>query len=567
MSNNNEEQKNYFMTKKRRTNSFMNQPQYKNKKSDSRCLTVENSQDQDYHNVKAFNNRKINYSKSYSNFNKGNLNYDNKTDTVNEIDFFKQPKLNFVPRINRHKRNLDKFININKENNNYIQTQTQSYHIKPKQKEKLKENAINKTYNNFNTFYKRKKRSISTEPNNYYNNYKNKYINENQKDSEIFSNRIRHSSTNVNSGKKQKKNNLTYANENSPNYVCKNCFDKKMLEEKFPSLSKSMVNNKEKLVDEFINENPFYFIDKMNNFEKKRIQSNLDNLSVKQRNVLPVYEQEINKPSNLKKEQLQLINEYSLNPLAIEHGKDPKFLQQKIFFDRKEKLIQNNPDIYTGLVPRKAFQDYYEKCMYQLPSSEENYTINPVYKKNYIKALKKQISDKQKREKDLVTKTKKAEYLANKNFNEYKKREKMNDLKKSKYNLQMFNKDNKKLEEYKKIKKENMVKEEEKFGQKLDLMKDKENKDYRLRYKKEKNMDCEMYQKMFDEMNQKREKKLYDRNEEKRKWNNYLDKYNIRYGYKNRYNNCDICNRPIQDQNKQLRRYPPPKEKVMNINY
>ena len=205
--------------------------------------------------------------------------------------------------------------------------------------------------------------------------------------------------------------------------------------------------------------------------------------------------------------------------------------------------------------------------MYQLPSSEENYTINPVYKKNYIKALKKQISDKQKREKDLVTKTKKAEYIANKNFNEYKKREKMNDLKKSKYNLQMFNKDNKKLEEYKKIKKENMVREEEKFGQKLDLMKDKENKDYRLRYKKEKNMDCEMYQKMFDEMNQKREKKIYDRNEEKRKWNNYLDKYNIRYGYKNRYNNCDICNRPIQDQNKQLRRYPPPKENVMNINY
>jgi len=77
----------------------------------------------------------------------------------------------------------------------------------------------------------------------------------------------------------------------------------------------------------------------------------------------------------------------------------------------------------------------------------------------------------------------------------------------------MFNKDNKKLEEYKKIKKENMVREEEKFGQKLDLMKDKENKDYRLRYKKEKNMDCEMYQKMFDEMNQKREKKLYDRND------------------------------------------------------
>jgi hypothetical protein len=542
----------------------MNKPQYKIKKPDSRCLTVENTEDRDYYKTKTFNNRKINCSKSYSNFNKYNLNCNNKINTENEIDFFKHPKLNFVPRINRHKRNLNKFININKENDNNIQTKTQSYHIK--QKEKQKENAINKTYNNFNSFYKRKKRSISTEPNNDYINYKNKYINENQKDSELLNNRIRHSSTNVNSNKKQRKNNLTYANDYSSNYVCKNCFDKKMLEEKFPSLSKSMINSKEKLVDQFINENPFYFIDKMNNLEKKRIQSNLDNLSFKQRNVIPIYEQEINKPSNLRKEQLQLINEYSLNPLAIEHGKDPKFLEQKVFFDRKEKLIQNNPDIYPGLVPRKAFQDYYEKCMYQIPSSEENYTINPVYKKNYIKALKKQISDKENRERDLILKTKKAEYIANKNFNEYKKREKLNEMKKSKYNLQMFNKDNKKLEEYKKYKKENMMREEEKFGQRLDLMKDKENKDYRLRYKKEKNMDCEMYQKMFDEMNQKREKKIYDRNEEKRKWNNYLDKYNMRYGYKNRYNNCDRCNKPIQ-KNQKLKKYPPPKENVVNVNF
>ena len=496
MSNYNEEQNNNFVIKKRKTNSFMNKPQYKIKKPDSRCLTVENTEDRDYYKTKTFNNRKINCSKSYSNFNKYNLNCDNKINTENEIDFFKHPKLNFVPRINRHKRNLNKFININKENDNNIQTKTQSYRIKQK------ENAINKTYNNFNSFYKRKKRSISTEPNNDYINYKNKYINENQKDSELLNNRIRHSSTNVNSNKKQRKNNLTYANDYSSNYVCKNCFDKKMLEEKFPSLSKSMINSKEKLVDQFINENPFYFIDKMNNLEKKRIQSNLDNLSFKQRNVIPIYEQEINKPSNLRKEQLQLINEYSLNPLAIEHGKDPKFLEQKIFFDRKEKLIQNNPDIYPGLVPRKAFQDYYEKCMYQIPSSEENYTINPVYKKNYIKALKKQISDKENRERDLILKTKRAEYIANKNFNEYKKREKLNEMKKSKYNLQMFNKDNKKLEEYKKYKKENMMREEEKFGQRLDLMKDKENKDYRLRYKKEKHMDCEMYQKMFDEMNQ-----------------------------------------------------------------
>ena len=439
MSINNEEQKNNYIIKKRRTNSLMNKYQFKNHKNDKRYLTVGNPEDKDY-KTKTNNNKKINLSKSYNNFNNYNINTDNRISTENEIDFFKHPKLNFVPRINRHKRNLEKFININKENdNNKKQTATQTQNKKQK--------IINKTYNNFNTFYKRKKRNLSTEPN---TNKGNKYINENQKDNDLIVNRIRHSSTNINSGKKDKGKkafNLTYENNNyiSPNYVCNNCFDKKMLEEKLPSLSKRMVNSKEKLVDQFINENPFYFVDKMNDLEKKRIQTRLDNLSKKQRNVLPIYEQEVNSPRNLRKEKLQLINEYSINQLAIEHGKDPKFLEQKKFFDRKEKLIHNNPDIYPGLGQRKAFQDYYEKCMYQIPSSEEIYTINPVYKQNYIKALKKQISDKEKREKDIVKKTKTAEYLANKKFNEYKNREKLNDIKKSSHGYQMLNKESKLL--------------------------------------------------------------------------------------------------------------------------
>ena len=43
--------------KKRKTNSFMNKPQYKIKKPDSRCLTVENTEDRDYYKTKTFNNR------------------------------------------------------------------------------------------------------------------------------------------------------------------------------------------------------------------------------------------------------------------------------------------------------------------------------------------------------------------------------------------------------------------------------------------------------------------------------------------------------------------------------
>ena len=41
----------------------------------------------------------------------------------------------------------------------------------------------------------------------------------------------------------------------------------------------------------------------------------------------------------------------------------------------------------------------------------------------------------------------------------------------------------------------------------------------------------------------------------------------MRYGYKNRYNNCDLCNRPIQNPKKQIRKYPPPEEDIVNINF
>jgi len=63
--------------------------------------------------------------------------------------------------------------------------------------------------------------------------------------------------------------------------------------------------------------------------------------------------------------------------------------------------------------------------MYQIPICEEIYSMNPVYKKNYIKTLKKQIDDKQKKEKENVLKTKKAENLANKEFNDYRRKEKI----------------------------------------------------------------------------------------------------------------------------------------------
>ena len=572
MSNNNELciNNNYVKIKKRKPNRILDKKQeINNYKYGSKCLTLEKTEDNNKNDkIKTINNRRINVSKSYNNFYNNKINIENKNDENEKNDKVNllYQKINFVPRINRHKRNLAKFININlnKDEDDTKKIPNKTLH----QKHNI---ILNKSYTNFNSFYKRKKRYFSTEENtcnnsnnNYNNNYNyNKYLNENAKDSEIIYKKIRQNSTIANP--KERLTNITYS-ITTPKYVCKNCFDKEMLEGQSSSLSNSVINSKELLAERFINENPFYFVDKMRNFEKKRIQTKIDTLSQKQRMVLHAYEKEINKPKNLKKEKLQLINEYSLNPLAIEHGKDPKFLQHKIFFDQKEKIIQNNPDIYPGLVPRKAFQDYYEKCMYQIPTSEEVYTLNPVYKKNFIKVLKKQIDDKVKEERDYLKKTKTAESFANKQFNEYKKNEKLNELKKTSYNLQMLNKDNKRFDNYKKAQEEKKQKEEEKFIKKYNYLKDRENKEYKLRYRKEKYMDTELYQKMFDDMNRKYDMNIHNQKEEKRKWNNYLDKYIMRYGYKNRYNNCDRCNRPIQT-SQQLKQYPPAKSSVVNVNY
>ena len=520
----------------------------KHHKNFGRCLTIQIPEEEykDYEQ-KYINNRTITYSRSYNNFYafkfnpvKTNNNKTVKGDIINK-------KINYVPKINRHKRNLNKFINITKEEENKKKFEN---------KTQIDKHIINnKSYSNFNSFYKRKKRYLSTDMNEpkYYNK---DYITDNNfNESYILKYKLRKSSTN----KIYDKKSLSL-----PIYVCQNCFDKEMLEEKRPSLY--IDNRKEILREQFIKQNPYYFIDKMNNFEKRRIQKKIDDMSNKQRSVLPLYQLEVNKPRNLKKEKLQLINEYSLNPLWIEHGKDPKFLINKMNFDKKEKLIQNNPQIYSGLVPRKAFRDYYEKCMYQVPISEENYTLNPVYKENHIKVLKEQIDSKKNKEREYLKTTKTAECFANKKFDEYKKKERLKDLKKISQSMQIFNIDNQKLDEYKKNIKEKKQKEEERFGNKLVILKDQLNEDYKLRYIKEKYMDTELYQKMFEDMNKKKETKINNKNEEKKKWNNYMNKYSMRYGYKNRYNNCDRCNKPIQ-KNQKLKKYPPQKESVVNINF
>jgi len=547
MSKNNENLINdYFIPNKKRHD-------LKKTKSNGRCLTIEipNAESKDYY-PKHENNKTINFCRSYNNFyafkfNLDKINNDNNRSVRGNNE---NKKISFVPKIHRRKRNLNKFININRDEDNKKKIEMEN------KTQMNKFNINNKSYSNFNSLCKRKKKYLSTDTKDQknYNQLYNITDNSNS-ESNPFLKKMNRSSTNKNYYNEK-------INKSLPIHVCQTCFDKEMLEEVRPFIP--VDKRKEKLREQFIKQNPFIFQDKMNNFEKRRIQQKVENMTNIQRSVIPTYELEVNKPRNLKKEKLQLINEYSLNPLCLDHGKDPKYVKYKANFDSKEKFIQNNPDIYPGLVQRKAFKDYYEKCMLQVPTEEENYSLNPKFKENHIRVLKMQIDNKKKKENEYLKKTRTAELFANKVFDEYKSQERLKGLKKISQSLQIFNIDNKKLDDYKKSVKEFKQKQEKKLGNKLVLMKDQENEEYVLRIKKEKFMDSELYQKMFEDMNKKNEVKLKNKKEEKLQWHNYMNKYSMRYGYKNRYNNCDRCNKPIQ-KNQKLKKYPPPEEDIVNV--
>ena len=345
----------------------------------------------------------------------------------------------------------------------------------------------------------------------------------------------------------------TFINENITNHLCRNCFDKKMLEEE--NQKNKEIDKIEYLNDKFMNVNPFYFIDKMNDKEKKRIKDKVESNSYMQRLALENYKKELDDPKNNSKENLQLINEYSLNPLSIEKGKDPRYLKQKKNFDKKEKIIEQNPDKYK-LGPRKAYNDYYNKCMYQIPKLEEIYHANSVYKDNYIKALKKQIEDKKKKEYEDKRKQKIAEALANKTFNEYKRKAYLNDKEKQNYGIELLNNDNKELDDFKSYKKL-LLKEKEKQLQNERIKNNNRiDNDINLRNKNEKFNTIETYHNWLEEIDKKNQAKKEIIDEENKKWHNYNQNYNLNNNHCS-YSNCDICNRPYQKE--KLKKFPPQK--------
>lgn len=569
-------------TNRMRYNSFeRNKMEYffPNNKAGNR--TIEYG-DKEFYKPRIIKHKRNNYSND--NYNPNSNDYYTKKNLNNSIDGYTSYKLEKadlenMPKIVRNKKNVNKYINKgNNDNSNNIREKLISRDI-----QKLNNND---DYNNINLYNPTKrnnyirndymnninpiKRNKSIDSNNYrysetrkeynindndgnykHNNYNN-YINNYQQ----YNRNINKENQTLRSTRNSSFDNKSRASEYFTYLFCKACFDKKMLEKENEKNGNSLsIDKKELLNDRFINENPFYFIDKMGDNERKRINDKIESNSNKQRLALENYRKEIDNPKNNTKEKLQLLNEYSLNPLTIEAGIDPRYLKQKKNYDKKEKIIHQNPDIYKGLEPRKAYNDYYSKCIYQIPKIEESYYVNPVYKNNYIKALKKQIEDKRNKETEDRRKQREAEALANKKFNEYKRIAKLNELESHNRGIQKMKNDNKDLDDFKRYKNNVLRQQEKQLGNELAQMKNQIDKDFALRSKNVKDENKETYQDWLNDIERKAKQKRENLDEENKRWNNYIERYKYRCNHDTVYANCDLCNRPYE-KNK-LKRFPP----------
>ena len=585
----------YADTNRARYNSLeRNKMEYFFPNNQSGNRTIEYG-DKEFYKPRINKNKRMNRNNySNDNYDLNSNNYYSKKNLNNSIGGYTSYKLEKadlenMPKIVRNKKNVNKYINKANNNNNIreklISKDFQNLNnnndnninlYNPTQRNNFNRNDYmyninpikrNKSIDSSNYRYSESKKDYNINNNknngNYKNNNYNNYINNYQK----YNRNSNRENQTLRSTRNSSFDNKSRASDYFTYLFCKTCFDKKMLEKENEKNGNSLyIDKKELLNDRFINENPFYFIDKMGDNERKRINDKIESNSNKQRLALANYRKEIDNPKNNTKERLQLMNEYSLNPLTIEAGIDPRYLKQKKNYDKKEKIIHQNPDIYKGLEPRKAYNDYYSKCIYQIPKIEESYYLNPVYKNNYIKALKKQIEDKRNKEAEDRRKQREGEALANKRFNEYKRLAKLNELESHNRGIQKMKDDNKELDDFKRYKNDVLKEQERQLGNELAQMKNQVDKDFVLRSKNAKDENKETYRTWLDDIERKAKQKRDNLDEENKKWNNYIERYKYRCNHDTVYANCDLCNRPYEKD--KLKRFPPrPSEMVeYNIN-
>ena len=316
------------------------------------------------------------------------------------------------------------------------------------------------------------------------------------------------------------------------------------------------ISEKEKLNKSFNRVNPYYFQDKVKSLEKGKINEKVLNRILLQRDaIMNLTLNKIKNPSE--KEKLQKINELSENPMISYESKPPFQIKTLNNFYINENLIKKNYINFYNK-PRKEVDDYYNKCLYQIPINANTGTIihtkgNYIYPSNdkkYVKEiLDKQVECKNNKKKNKFMEDEKNRRIKYKYFNDYenylKNKEKEEKLSREKEIMI----DNNLLEKYKNYK-NNYFHDGEKEYIKI-INKKMEEDDLQRKYEeKQAKLKTMKNLREWSEINKKiQENKKKEKNKEKKIWRNYSEIYIMKCKHGNELYRCCRCgNKYTRDQ-------------------
>ena len=335
--------------------------------------------------------------------------------------------------------------------------------------------------------------------------------------------------------------------EKEPSYICDNCYNNKVVTRKY---KEQPLEKKEILNNTFNKENPFYFQDKMQDIYKDKIQHRIKELEKIQRQALNnLAKYKIDNPTNVEK--LQKQQELSINPMVSHEREDPRINKTLRAYDLKESFIHKNKDIYQVNKPRKAINDYYKKCCFQVPVVEDPYFVDHNYIKQVSIDLREQIEENRINKKKRRDEEIKTERIANKKMDDYSEfLYKKNNVQKKNY-VNEFYKNSKYVDNFRKYKEEQDQKGRKCYYDKINQKMRKEDEDKKSKNRQKKINAINKLQTWKKDFENVKKKKKIEKEEENHKWFNYSQDYISKCIHGNDLTKCSLCNQVI------------PKEKII----
>ena len=322
------------------------------------------------------------------------------------------------------------------------------------------------------------------------------------------------------------------------NYVCDNCYNNKIVTKKFkeqPPQQKEILNNT------FNKVNPFYFQDKMKDLHKDKIQHRIKELEKLQRQALNnLAKYKIENPTNIEK--FQKTQELSINPMVAHEREDPRFGKTLKAYDLKEHFINEIKDLYQIDKPRKAINDYYKKCIFQVPVVENEYFVDPKYIKQVSIDLREQIEERKNDKKKSREEEIKTERISNKQMNDYSEFLCRKNKDQRKNYLNEFYKKSKVIDNYRKLKEEQEQKNRKNYIDKINQRMKKEDDEKKAKNRQRKIDEINKLQTWKKDFENVKKNKKLEKEEENHKWYNYSQDYIAKCIHGNDVTKCSFCN-------------------------